>query len=34
MRILLAEDDAMLGNGIQTWLGLKGYAVDWFQTGD
>ncbi len=34
MRILLAEDDAMLGNGIQTWLGLKGYAVDWFKNGD
>ena len=33
MRILLAEDDVVLGNGVQTWLGLKGYAVDWFRNG-
>jgi two-component system response regulator QseB len=33
MRILLAEDDAVLGNGIQTWLSVKGYAVDWFLNG-
>lgn len=34
MRILLAEDDSVLGGGIQTWLGLKGYAVDWFRDGE
>jgi len=33
MRILLAEDDVVLGNGVHTWLGLKGYAVDWFRDG-
>lgn len=33
MRVLLAEDDVVLGNGVQTWLGLKGYAVDWFRDG-
>jgi len=33
MRVLLAEDDVVLGDGVQTWLGLKGYAVDWFRDG-
>lgn len=33
MRVLLAEDDVVLGNGVYTWLGLKGYAVDWFSDG-
>jgi len=33
MRVLLAEDDVVLGNGVHTWLGLKGYAVDWFRDG-
>lgn len=33
MRVLLAEDDVVLGNGVFTWLGLKGYAVDWFRDG-
>ncbi len=33
MRVLLAEDDVVLGNGVQTWLRLKGYAVDWFRDG-
>lgn len=33
MRVLLVEDDQVLGNGIHIWLGLKGYAVDWFREG-
>lgn len=33
MRVLLVEDDEVLGNGVHTWLGLKGYAVDWFRDG-
>lgn len=33
MRVLLIEDDQVLGNGIHTWLGLKGYAVDWLRDG-
>lgn len=33
MRVLLVEDDRVLGNGIDIWLGLKGYAVDWFREG-
>ena len=33
MRVLLAEDDVVLGDGVHTWLGLKGYAVDWFRDG-
>lgn len=33
MRILLVEDDEVLGNGVQTWLSLKGYAVDLFNDG-
>lgn len=33
MRVLLIEDDQVLGNGIHIWLGLKGYAVDWFCDG-
>ncbi len=34
MRILLVEDDPSLGNTIQTWLKLDGYAVDWANRGD
>jgi len=33
MRILLLEDDEALGNGVQTWLRLKGYTVDLFTDG-
>lgn len=33
MRILLAEDDAMLGKGLQQGLGMAGLAVDWVQDG-
>lgn len=33
MRILLAEDDASLGDTIQTWLEMDGYVVDWVKRG-
>lgn len=33
MRILVVEDDEALGNGIQTWLNLKGHTVDLFVDG-
>lgn len=34
MRILLIEDDALLGDGIRAGLKLAGYAVDWFRDGE
>jgi DNA-binding response OmpR family regulator len=33
MRILLIEDDKLLGDGIQAGLGQAGFAVDWVQDG-
>ena len=33
MRILLVEDDKLLGDGIQAGLGQAGFAVDWVQDG-
>jgi len=33
MRILVAEDDAMLGDALQHALRADGYAVDWVQDG-
>jgi two-component system response regulator QseB len=33
MRILLAEDDPVLGDGLNTILGRAGYAVDWVRDG-
>ncbi len=33
MRILLVEDDQLLGDGIETGLKQEGYAVDWLQDG-
>jgi DNA-binding response OmpR family regulator len=33
MRLLLVEDDALLGDGIQAGLRLAGYAVDWVRDG-
>lgn len=33
MRILLAEDDSLLGEAIQDGLNYKGYNVDWFKDG-
>ena len=34
MRLLLAEDDALLGEGIQAGLKMAGYVVDWVRDGD
>ncbi len=33
MRVLLAEDDELLGDGIKKGLNQKGYVVDWFKDG-
>jgi len=33
MRVLLVEDDALLGDGIRTGLKQAGFAVDWTQDG-
>lgn len=33
MRVLLVEDNDLLGDGLQTALRQEGYAVDWVQTG-
>jgi DNA-binding response OmpR family regulator len=33
MRILLVEDDAMIGQGLQTALRQGGFAVDWLRDG-
>lgn len=33
MRILLIEDDMLVGDGIKTGLGKKGFTVDWFSDG-
>jgi two-component system response regulator QseB len=34
MRLLLVEDDRMLGAGVQRGLRQKGWAVDWVQDGE
>lgn len=34
MRLLLVEDDELLGNGLQTGLTQAGYAVDWVKDGE
>ncbi|MCE1239170.1 MAG: response regulator [Azonexaceae bacterium] len=34
MRILLVEDDALLGDGIRAGLGIAAYAVDWVRDGE
>lgn len=34
MRILLVEDDTLLGNGVSTGLSQAGFAVDWATDGD
>ncbi|MBC2729675.1 response regulator [Thiobacillus sp.] len=34
MRILLVEDDRMLGDGLQAGLTQVGYAVDWLRDGE
>jgi two-component system response regulator QseB len=33
MRVLLVEDDALLGDGVRAGLKLVGFAVDWTQDG-
>ncbi|CAM3657885.1 DNA-binding response regulator [Bordetella sputigena] len=33
MRILIIEDDPLLGDGVKQGLRLLGYAVDWFTSG-
>ena len=33
MRVLLVEDDALLGDGVKAGLKLAGFAVDWAQDG-
>ena len=33
MRVLLAEDDASLGETLKSWLQCDGYAVDWVRDG-
>lgn len=33
MRLLLVEDDAILGDGLKAGLSLEGYAVDWLTDG-
>ncbi len=34
MRVLLVEDDAMLGEGVRRGLRQQGHAVDWVQDGE
>lgn len=34
MRVLVVEDDALLGDGIKAGLNLAAYAVDWVRDGD
>ncbi len=34
MRILLVEDDPLLGEGLQSSLKMEGYAVDWLRDGE
>ncbi len=33
MRILLIEDDRMIGDGLKAGLGKLGFAIDWFEEG-
>ena len=33
MRILLAEDDELLGSGLRAGLGQRGFQVDWVHDG-
>jgi two-component system OmpR family response regulator len=34
MRLLLLEDDALLGEGLRDWLAAEGHVVDWCRTLD
>lgn len=33
MRLLLVEDDEILGDGLKSGLTMEGYAVDWLTDG-
>ncbi|HEU5323177.1 MAG TPA: response regulator, partial [Methylomirabilota bacterium] len=33
MRVLLVEDDGLLGEGLRAGLGQAGFAVDWVRDG-
>ena len=33
MRLLLVEDDALIGEGVRAGLKLAGYTVDWVKDG-
>ena len=33
MRVLLVEDDPLIGNGLQIGLSKSGFVVDWFTDG-
>ncbi len=33
MRVLLIEDDMLIGNGIKAGLAGHGFSVDWFKDG-
>ena len=33
MRVLLVEDDSLLGDALQAGLRQSGYAVDWMKDG-
>lgn len=34
MRILLVEDDKLIGDGLKTGLTKLGFSVDWFTRGE
>ncbi|MSE13845.1 two-component system response regulator QseB, partial [Pantoea agglomerans] len=34
MRILLIEDDRLIGDGIKAGLSKLGFSVDWFTSGE
>jgi DNA-binding response OmpR family regulator len=34
VRVLLVEDDALLGDGVRAGLKLDGYTVDWVRDGE
>ena len=34
MRLLLAEDDAMIGEAVRAGLRREGYTVDWIRDGN
>lgn len=34
MRILLIEDDGLIGDGLKTGLSKLGFTVDWFTDGE